>query len=52
MSNSKEKTVKAIEIANLLRKALLQDGKMELTLYKYELEEHIDYWYDGRRVSK
>lgn len=47
MSNSKEKTVKAIEIANLLRKALLQDGKMELTLYKYELEEHINYWYEG-----
>ncbi len=33
------------KIANLLRKAFLQGSKMERTLYQYELEEHIDYWY-------
>ncbi|WP_375506999.1 hypothetical protein [uncultured Nostoc sp.] len=49
MINSKEKN--GIKIANLLRKALLQGGKMELALYKYELEEHIDYWYKGLKID-
>ena len=35
------------QIANLLRRALLRDGKMERALYEFELEEHIDYWYEG-----
>lgn len=39
--------MKKRKIANALRKALLQDGKMERALYEYELEEHIDYWYEG-----
>lgn len=39
--------MKKRKIANALRKALLQDGKMEHALYEYELEEHIDYWYEG-----
>jgi hypothetical protein len=43
--------VKEREIANLLRKALLQDGKMELALYEYELEEHVDYWYEGLKAD-
>ena len=39
------------EIANLLHKALLQDGKMEHALYKHELEEHVEYWYKGLKVD-
>jgi len=41
--------MKQRKIANTLRKALLEDGKMERALYEYELEEHIDYWYEGLR---
>jgi hypothetical protein len=33
------------KIDRLLRIALLQNGKMERSLYEHELEEHIDYWY-------
>jgi len=40
---------KKIEI--LLRKALLEEGKIEYSLYEYELEEHIDYWYEGLKVD-
>ncbi len=40
------------KIANLLRKALLQDGQMERALYKHELEEHIDYWYEGLKTDR
>jgi len=36
--------MKKRKIANTLRKALLEDGKMERALYEYELEEHIDYF--------
>ena len=39
------------EIANLLHRALLQDGKMEHALYEYELEEHIEYWYEGLKAD-
>ena len=35
------------KIAILLRQALLYGGSMERELYEYELEEHIDYWYQG-----
>jgi len=38
--------------ATLLRKALLQDGKMAYSLYEYKLEEHIDYWYDGLKADQ
>lgn len=31
-------------ILQLLNTALLLEGKMEQTLYEYELHEHIDYW--------
>ncbi|MEL6231328.1 MAG: hypothetical protein AAFR24_15560 [Cyanobacteria bacterium J06627_3] len=34
-------------IENLLRKALLEDGEMAYGLYEFELQEHIDYWYQG-----
>jgi hypothetical protein len=40
------------EIANLLNEALLQDGKMEHALYEYELEEHIEYWYEGLKADR
>jgi len=36
----------------VLRKALLLEGEMEYGLYKYELEEHIDYWKDGLEKDK
>lgn len=39
--------MKSKQIAMLLYKALLKNGKMAQSLYKYELEEHIDYWYEG-----
>ena len=32
---------------NLLKKVLLLNGRMSDGLYEYELEEHIDYWYEG-----
>ena len=38
--------------ANLLRKALLQGGKMEHALYEHELEEHLDYWYEGLKTDR
>ncbi|MGV2434051.1 MAG UNVERIFIED_CONTAM: hypothetical protein LVT10_03395 [Anaerolineae bacterium] len=44
--------MKQKKIANTLRKALLEDGKMERTLYEYELEEHIDYWYEGLKSHR
>lgn len=47
---SKFKSQERIE--NLLRKALLQNGKMEYGLYEYELEEHIDYWYKGLKADR
>jgi len=40
------------EIANLLNKALLQDGEMEYALYESELEEHIEYWYEGLKADR
>ncbi len=48
----KNKTVSKKKIANLLRKTLLQGGKMERALYEYELEEHIDYWYEGLKADR
>jgi len=44
--------MKKRKIANTLRKALLQDGKMERALYEYELEEHLDYWYEGLKSDR
>ncbi|GAL93372.1 MAG: hypothetical protein DWQ51_06685 [Microcystis wesenbergii TW10] len=44
--------MKKRKIANTLRKALLEDGKMERALYEYELEEHIDYWYEGLKSDR
>lgn len=41
---------KRIEI--LLRKALLENGEMAQSLYEYELEEHIDYWYAGLKADR
>jgi hypothetical protein len=40
------------KIENLLREALLRGGKMELALYEYELEEHIEYWYEGLKADR
>jgi hypothetical protein len=40
------------KIESLLRKALLEEGKMEYSLYEYELEEHVDYWYDGLKADR
>ncbi|MGI0484207.1 hypothetical protein ACN4EK_02150 [Pantanalinema rosaneae CENA516] len=39
------------KIERLLRKALLDDSEMAYSLYEYELEEHIDYWYDGLKAD-
>lgn len=32
------------EIQDVLERALLQDGEMDLALYEWEMEEHIHYW--------
>jgi hypothetical protein len=40
------------EIADLLNDALLQGGKMEYALYEFELEEHIEYWYEGLKADR
>jgi hypothetical protein len=40
------------EISNLLHRALLQGGKMEYALYEHELEEHIEYWYEGLKADR
>ena len=44
--------MKKRKIENLLREALLQGGKMELALYEHELEEHIEYWYEGLKSDR
>lgn len=44
--------MKSKQIAALLQKALIEGGKMEQSLYEYELEEHIDYWYDGLKADR
>jgi hypothetical protein len=38
--------------ATLLREALIEGGQMAYTLYEYELEEHIDYWYKGLKADR
>ena len=43
---------KKTEIEALLHKALLRDGKMAYSLYEYDMEEHIDYWYKGLKKDK
>lgn len=40
------------QTARLLQKALLNHGAMSYTLYQYELEEHIDYWYQGLKEDQ
>ncbi len=40
------------KIEKSLSRALLLDGKMEQGLYKFELEEHIEYWKDGLKKDK
>ncbi len=47
-----KKKNRAKEIERLLKKALLQGGKMEYGLYEYDLEEHVDYLYDGLKRDK
>lgn len=40
------------KIEKCLNAALLLDGEMEIDLYKYELEEHIDYWKTNLKKDK
>lgn len=40
------------QIIHNLRKAFLEDGEMYYELYEYELEEHIDYWYDQLKTDR
>lgn len=35
-----------------LQEALLNQGPMAYSLYEYELEENIDYWYDGLKADR
>ena len=43
---------KKAEIESLLYTALVRDGKMAYSLYEYDMEEHIDYWYKGLKKDK
>jgi hypothetical protein len=38
-------------ILKLLKKALLENGEMEYGLYEYELEEHLNMWYEGLKAD-
>jgi hypothetical protein len=40
------------EIAQRLRRALLQEGRMVYALYEHELAEHVDYWYEGLKADR
>ncbi|KAM3091280.1 hypothetical protein ACKFKG_26210 [Phormidesmis sp. 146-35] len=40
------------QIVTKLKKALLQGGKMAYAIYEHELEEHIDYWYEGLQTDQ
>jgi hypothetical protein len=44
--------MKSKQIAMLLYNALLEEGEMAQSLYEYELEEHIDYWYEGLKADR
>ena len=44
--SSKLDTV-SLEIHQLLFNALILEGEMAMSLYEYELVEHIDYWKDS-----
>jgi predicted metal-dependent hydrolase len=44
--------MKSKQIEMLLHKALLEEGEMAQSLYEYELEEHIDYWYEGLKADR
>ena len=43
---------KKAEIETLLHNALVKNGKMAYSLYEYDMEEHIDYWYNGLKKDK
>ncbi|MHC5916860.1 MAG: hypothetical protein ACYTXE_39135 [Nostoc sp.] len=49
---NKNNNVMKKKIQTLLRKALLQDAKMEYELFEYELKEHINYWYKGLKADQ
>ncbi|XOF32773.1 MAG: hypothetical protein ACL93V_12190 [Candidatus Electrothrix sp. YB6] len=38
---------KKTEIEILLHNTFVRKGKMAYSLYEYDMEEHIDYWYQG-----
>jgi hypothetical protein len=40
------------EISDLLSQALLQKGRMDHDLYKFELEEHLQEWYAGLKADR
>ena len=48
----KSDAVRKKQIEKHLRKALLQEGQMEQALYEFELEEHLDYWYEGLKADR
>ena len=42
-----DQMTKKAEIEILLHNKLVRGGKMSYSLYEYDMEEHIDYWYQG-----
>jgi hypothetical protein len=47
----RDKTVETKRIETLLDRALLKKGKMERALYEFELEEHLDAWYEELKLD-
>ena len=47
-----DKATKQLAILQVLREALLFDGKMFQSLYEHEMQEHIAYWTEGMRQDK
>lgn len=43
---------KKAEIETLLYNALIRGDEMTYSLYEYDMEEHIDYWYKGLKGDK
>ncbi|MCI5193646.1 MAG: hypothetical protein D3915_11060 [Candidatus Electrothrix sp. AU1_5] len=43
---------KKAEIETLLYNALIRGDEMTYSLYEYDMEEHIDYWYKGLKRDK
>jgi len=51
-SGSKQNKGERKRIEGLLRTALLEGGEMAYSLYEYELEDNIDYWFQELKADR